>query len=294
MGRLVSAMRKESAHHRRDAAIARIAGRQHGVVTAAQLRSARISPAGIDRRIAAGHLHRVHRGVYAVGHSGLNEEGRWLAAVLASGPGAVLSHTSAARLWRILPRTRHSPADGEAAIHVTVPSRAGRARRRGLIVHRPLRLDRDDVSRRAGIPVTAPSRTLADLRRLLPETRLAAAVREAEFLGYRIDEDLEPDRTRSELEAVFLSACHGYRLPPPEVNARVDRFVVDFVWPLNRLIVEVDGWEAHRTRSAFEADRARDTRLKILGFEVVRFTWRQVTSDTREVARTIRTLLRNS
>ena len=82
------------------------------------------------------------------------------------------------------------------------------------------------------------------------------------------------------------------RLPRPEVNARVDRFVVDFFWRDERLIVEVDGWESHGTRSAFEDDRARDARLRLLGFDVLRFTWRQVADDGAYVAKAIRTLLR--
>jgi very-short-patch-repair endonuclease len=93
------------------------------------------------------------------------------------------------------------------------------------------------------------------------------------------------------LESRLLALCRRHRLPKPEVNARLDQFVADFLWPEQRLYVEADGWESHRTRSAFEADRARDARLKVLGYEVLRFTWRQITSDPGRVARTIRALL---
>jgi very-short-patch-repair endonuclease len=90
----------------------------------------------------------------------------------------------------------------------------------------------------------------------------------------------------------MLSLCRRHRLPRPEVNVSIDRYIVDFLWPDQSLIVEVDGWESHGTRSAFEVDRARDARLAVLGYRVVRFTWRQVTSDAGDVAKTIRTLVR--
>jgi very-short-patch-repair endonuclease len=99
------------------------------------------------------------------------------------------------------------------------------------------------------------------------------------------------DHTRSELEARFLTLCRRHRLPQPEVNVRVDRFLVDFLWRDARLVAEVDGWDSHRTRSAFEEDRARDVRLTLLGYDVVRFTWRQVEHDSKDVATTIRRLL---
>ena len=143
-----------------------------------------------------------------------------------------------------------------------------------------------------GIAVTTPSRTLADLRRTLPPKCFAAALREAEFLKLPINPDLEPDGTRSELEARFLAICRRHRIPRPDVNARVGPFTVDFFWPARRLIVEVDGWDSHGTRAAFEADRERDTQLKLLGYEVVRFTWRQLTDDPAGVAGALRELLR--
>jgi very-short-patch-repair endonuclease len=133
---------------------------------------------------------------------------------------------------------------------------------------------------------------LEDLRRVLPSKHFARALREAEFLGLPIGDGFKPDRTRTDLEAMFLTVARRHRLPQPEVNVRVDRFVVDFLWRPQRLIVEVDGWESHRTRSAFEEDRARDARLKLLGFEVLRFTWRQIEDEAAGVARTVRGLLR--
>jgi very-short-patch-repair endonuclease len=294
-------MRKEVANKRGDAAIARIAANQHGVVSSAQLRAAGLLPSRVADRVAAGHLHRVHRGVYAVGHPGIGKEGRWMAAVLACGEGAVLSHRSAAALWEILkPDRRAGSRDDEiwgtvpgvAVVDVTVAGNGGRAARKGIRLHRSLTLSPADVARRAGIPVTKPVRTLTDLRRVLPNQDFAAALRQAEYLGLPLGEAVSPDHTRSELEAKFLAACRRHRLPPPEVNVPVDRFVVDFLWRKERLIVELDGWESHRARSAFEEDRARDARLVLLGFGVLRFTWRQLEADRRQVTSAIRTLLR--
>jgi Protein of unknown function (DUF559). len=131
--------------------------------------------------------------------------------------------------------------------------------------------------------VTTPSRTLADLRRLLPQQQFATALRQAEFLGLPIDQRLEPDKTRSELEARFLAICRRHR--KPEVNTTVGPFIADFLWLRQRLIVELDGYRAHGTRSAFESDRARDIELKLLGYEVIRLTWRQLTSEPARVAR---------
>jgi very-short-patch-repair endonuclease len=276
-------MRPKVDIHGPDALVARVAGRQHGVVTTAQLQAAGLSWGGIKRRAAAGRLHRIHRRVYAVGHPHLSNEGEWLAAVLALGDGAVLSHRSAAALWGIARPTE--------VIDVTVSGTAGRAERRGINVHRSRTPLSSDCTRRTGIPVTKPSRTLEDLRRVASDKEFAAAVREAEFLRLPIGDRFAPDQTRSELEARLLRICRRHRLPKPMVNARVGRFTVDFLWSQQRLIVEVDGWESHRTRSAFESDRARDARLKILGFEVVRFTWRQIAHDSARVARTIRALL---
>jgi very-short-patch-repair endonuclease len=215
-----------------------------------------------------------------------------MAAVLACGPTAVLSHTSAGRLWGML-RTKRplSPAESQrTASHVTV---SGNARRRpGIVVHRSRTLLPTHLTRRLGIPVTTPSRTLEDLRRTLSRRQFAAALRQAEFLGLPILPKLEPDHTRSELERCFLALCRRHRLPRPEVNVRIGGFVVDFTWGDRRLIVEVDGWDTHRTRSAFEEDRARDLELTLLGYDGVRFTWRQLTDDPAAVAAALRELLR--
>jgi very-short-patch-repair endonuclease len=173
---------------------------------------------------------------------------------------------------------------------VTVPGE-GKGRP-GIKVHRSRTLLPSQVTRRLGIPVTNPSRTLSDLRRTLPPKRFAAALREAEFLQLPIDLNLKPDGTRSDMEALFLALCRRHRLPKPEVNVRIGEYEVDFLWRDRLLAVEVDGWDSHRTRSAFEEDRARDLKLKLLGYEVVRLSWRQLTEMPAEVAAALRELLR--
>jgi very-short-patch-repair endonuclease len=268
-----------------DALITRIATKQYGVVSRDQLRTAGLSSTGVARRVAAGRLHRIHRGVYAVGHRSLSHEGGWMAAVLAHGEGAVLSHRSAAALWGIR-HPRNGPVD------ITVTGTTGRTTRAGISLHRSTTLIASSCTRRRGIPVTTPARTLADLRGLLSPAQLASAVREAEFLGLGVGGDVSTERARTDLEQLFVALCRRHRLPKPAVNAKLDRYEVDFLWPEHRLVIEVDGWESHRTRSAFEEDRARDARLKLLGYEVLRFTWRQVASDADGVARTIRALIR--
>jgi very-short-patch-repair endonuclease len=238
-----------------------------------------------------------------------------MAAVLALGDGAVLSHRSAGELWRILRRPRRRSEIGGGGqgspVHVTVPGLGGRKRQRGILLHRSSILTTADCILLDGIPVTRPGRTLTDLRPVLSEAEFASALREAEFLrlpisdggGRRRSKNLPrthprgraprrvPERARTELEAMFMALVRRHRLPRPEVNVKVDRYEVDFLWLGPRLIAEVDGWESHGTRSAFEEDRARDARLTVLGYDVLRFTWWQIESDSAEVAATIRTLL---
>jgi predicted transcriptional regulator of viral defense system len=153
-------VRNKGANTSVETVIARLASRQHGVVSLTQLAAIGIDRSAIVRRTRKGLLHRVHRGVYAVGHAGLSTEGRWMAAVLACGEGAVLSHRSAGALWEI--------ALPPSLIDVMVPGNAGRKPRDGIKVHRSLTLLPSQTTRRAGIPVTMPSRTLEDLKRVLP------------------------------------------------------------------------------------------------------------------------------
>jgi very-short-patch-repair endonuclease len=276
-------MREEGATS--DQVIARIAARQHGVVAAAQLVRAGVDKDRIHRRLRAGQLHRLHRGVYAVGHASLSFEGRCVAASLALGDEAVVSHRSAAAIWRMLP-----PGDGD--VEITVPGRSGRKERDGLLLHRSPTLTAHLTTRRRGVPVTKPSRTLRDLRRAVPESVYRKAVRRA--LDLRLIRSAgipEADLTRSELERLFLRLCRRYRLPQPEVNARVGRSEVDFFWRPQGLVVEVDGFRYHGNRASFEADRRRDAHLQSLGFRVLRFTYRQLTTEQSTVIAALRPLL---
>jgi very-short-patch-repair endonuclease len=270
-----------------DGAIAQIAAEQHGVISLAQLDLAGIHRKGRETRLKRGRLHRIHRGVFSVGHIGLSREGHWMAAVLAVGGGAALSHSSAGTLWGMLvPRRGQSGLSVERPIHVTVSGTA--ETRRGIRVHRSRTLTPDQVTIRWNIAVTNPSRTLLDLRRTLPQPQFAAALRQAEFLKLPIDSACEPDHTRSELEARFLALCRRHRIPQPEVNIRVGPFTVDFLWREAHLIVEVDGYRAHGSPSAFEHDRARDVQLALLGYEVLRLTWSQLNDQPRSVVAAVR------
>lgn len=271
----------------RDAVIAAIAERQHGVATASQLREASLSDAAISKRVRAGRLRRIHRGVYAVGHGALSREGRWIAAVLACGKGAVVSHASAAALWGLL-----RPIEGP--IDISVPTTAGRARRRGLRIHRCATLMSSSstdgletrhllVTRRDGIPVTTVARTLRDLRGAVAPYLVRRATRQAELAGWRLD-GIETDRTRSDLERDFLCFCRRHRLPSPKVNARVADLTVDFLWPDARLVVETDGYRYHRGSIAFENDHARDLTLRQHGFTVLHYTGAQLRSYPAEIA----------
>lgn len=269
-----------------DLVIARIAGRQHGVVSLAQLRAARIGRQGIYRRLQAGRLHRLHRGVYAVGHGRLTFEGRCVAAVLALGEGAAVSHQSAAAVWGML-RPHSGP------IEVTVSGNGGRVKRRGIKIHRSSTFIAGFSTRRHGVAVTRPKRTLRDLQRTSPEPVFQRAVRRALDLRLISSDDLrrEDEVTRSELERLFRSLCRRHRLPQPEVNVRVGRYEVDFLWRQQRLVVETDSWRHHGDRSTFERDRARDAHLQSLGFRVLRFTYRQVAEDRSAVVAALRALL---
>jgi very-short-patch-repair endonuclease len=243
-----------------DLALARMAACQHGAVTLDQLVAAGLDKSAISRRVAAGRLHRIHRGVYAFGNPNLSREGRFLAAVLACGQGAVLSHESAAALWRLSPTC-------PPVVHVSIPGTNGRSRRKGIVLHRSSTLTTAETTRRNGIPVTILARTLADL-------------------GYG------PERTRSDLERLFLRLCRAHDIPKPEVNVRIGPYEVDFLWREARLVVEVDGWKYHSNRRAFEADRARDRELARRGLLVLRFTDRELSRQPDAVAASLLAHLR--
>jgi very-short-patch-repair endonuclease len=260
--------------------VAAVAARQHGVVTRKQIEAAGLGSKAITGQVRSGRLHRLHRGVYAVGHRAPSWQGRWTAAVLACGEGAVLSHHSAAALWELL-----RPIDG--AIHVSIPTTAGRAAHRGIHLHRCPSLSSPPLlltTHRHAIPVTTIQRTIEDLRAsaLLPPHLLRRAIRQAEHKGLHL-EGVESDRTRSDLETAFLDLFRHHRLPPPEVNVKLGRWEVDFLWRSHHLAVEVDTWAYHRGSVSFEDDHARDLDLRAAGYTVLRFTDTQLESEPERV-----------
>jgi very-short-patch-repair endonuclease len=285
-----------------DAEVARIGARQHGVIALKQLEAAGLTRYAVAKRANKGSLHRIHRGVYAVGHRGLSLHGRFMAAVLACGEKAVLSHASAAILWELL-----KPLDGP--VHISTPSTSGRARRPGIHLHRAPSLAEPSPSPsysqqeggrggrlpailttyRDNIPVTTVPRTIEDLRAssLLPPHLLRRAIRQAEIRGHR-PVGLETDRTRSDLEAAFLALFARHRIPRPEVKPKLGRWEVDFLWRDQRLVVEVDFWTYHRGSVAFHADHERDLDLRAAGYAVHRFTDRQLETEPERVVADIR------
>lgn len=270
--------------------IARIAVAQHGVVTSRQLVATGLSREAVRKRAAAGRLHRIHRGVYAVGHLGLDRHGHWMAAVLACGEGAVLSHISAAVLWELLKPSR-------GPIHVTSPSSNGRSRRLGIVLHRSPSLATNaqpaQVIDRHGIPVTAPQRTIDDLRGSVAPYLVRRAIRQAELAGLRLDDITasETKRTRSDLELDFLAFLRQHSIAPPEVNVKVGRWTVDFLWRSQRVAVETDFFAYHQGSIAFEDDHQRELDLRRSGYTVRRYTGAQVRDHPAAVIADLRDVL---
>jgi very-short-patch-repair endonuclease len=279
-----------------DLEAAKVAAGQFGVITHAQLVSCGLSRGRIDQRVKAGYLQRLWRGVYSFGHQELTREGRLIAAVLACGPGAVLSHRSATHQWEML-------LTAQTTIDVTVPTRAGRAKREGIRLHCVRRLDPADVTELKGIPITSPGRTLVDLNAVVPERLVERALEQAYILRLLRPGELEgaieraPGRktralrrliaaerrtstiTRSELEERFLALIRRGGLPDPEVNVRLHGYEVDFLWREHRRVIEVDGHAFHSTRQATTRDRRKDDDLEAAGYRVTRFTADQILHD---------------
>jgi predicted transcriptional regulator of viral defense system len=290
-----------------DRLIARVAEAQHGVVARRQLLGLGLTREAIQVRIEAGRLLPLHHGVYAVGHRRLTREGRWMGATLALGEGAVLSHRSAAALCGLL--DERGPAD------VSSPRNA--RPREGIAVHRLPSLTAPQCTRHRGIPCTTVARTLLDLAATARAATVKKAVKEAELkrlFDLRAIEAVEGGHhgrrrlravleelsigsmnTNSELEDRFLALVVGAGLPRPEINAAVgvgdETYFVDFLWRDCRLVVETNGFAAHAREASFYADSRRALRLRTAGFEVLTFTWPDVTQTPADVVAAVRARL---
>jgi len=284
-----------------DKLIAAVARTQHGYITRSQLLELGLGTGAIDYRIKIGRLIPVYAGVYAVGHLPLGPEARAHAAVLACGAGAVLSHGSAAGLWKYMKYWSPPPYE------VTAPTKR---RRPGITVHRATTLTRRDITRQLGVPVTSPARTVLDmtprlggkqLRRFMRDARLTHTLNRsdlAELLDRhprhpatkRLEPFLDPRKagapTRSEFEDAFIEFARRYGLPVPITNTHVHGYEVDALFATERVIVELDGAEFHLDRDAFESDRDRDAHLLAAGYVTIRITWERLTEHpAREAAR---------
>lgn len=290
-----------------DAPLARLAAAQHGVLATRQMKALGLGDHVIGRLRIAGWLHPLHRGVYAVGHPRLSERGRWMAAVLACGPNAVLSHHQAAALHGLL---RASPS----LIHVTAP---GRHRVDGVRCHRAKGLRGRPRIVVDGIPVTSVERTFLDMAAVLSEPRLRSLLETAQRSG-RYDHARtlevieranghrgvgaltaaiaelhdEPPAIRSGLEQLALELIRAAHLPEPAVNTSVEGEVVDLSWPEYGLVVEIDSWRYHQQRSAFESDRRRGNQLTLGHLIVLRFTDRDLRTEPRRFVAEIRQAIR--
>jgi very-short-patch-repair endonuclease len=292
--------------------ISSLAARQHGVVSRRQLLLRGWSKEEIDWRLRSGRLHRLHDGIYSLTpRQLLSRQGSWMGAVLAAGPDALLSHRAAAALWGIR-------GYSGGATHVTVPRKSASTKR---IRRHCSAVPPDERGEEEGIPATSVHRTIFDLAASVPLDDVVAMIKEAEYrnrydrlslpqllerypgkrgsrkarLALRRIVEEPAGRKRSRLEERFAPFLRRHRLPLPRFNDPIvlgsRRYVADCHWPGLRLIVELDGWQGHSTRSAFQDDRARDRALKVAGYSVVHLTWRQLEVEAEAVAADLRSLL---
>lgn len=292
-----------------DHEVALLAQRQHGVVGRKQLLALGAGRRAIVGRLQRGQLHELHRGVYVVGVRRISRRGRWMAAVLACGEGAVLSHRSAGRLWRLLPT-------GAESVDVTCPS--AQIARKGIVGHRSV-IAEDERLVVDGIPVTAPFRTIFDLAAVLKRRELERAWHEAlvreltakvslptlleRYPGRRGAGQLrellassEPvGLTRNDFEEAFLTLVDAHGLPRPRMNAdlavRGQLFEVDALWERERVALELDSRGVHGTPKKFESDRQRDRMLVAEGWRTMRVTWRQLQEEPEAIVADLRLAL---
>ena len=290
--------------------VAELSRWQYGLVSSAQLAAAGVGPNAISAWASSGRLHRIHRGVYAVGHRALSREAHLLAAVLAVGRGAAVSHRSAGAVWDLL---RDRGNRHRRVVDVITPRRV--SRRPGITPHFAPRLHSRELMHWDRIPITTPARTLLDLAASLSEDRLRRVVRQAQadrlVVQYDLEEQLArvsahtpgarrlaavvapgPTPTRSVMEDRMLDLLQRRGFPRPQPNVRIalpDRTVeVDFLYADRRLVLETDGDRFHGTRLAREADAARQAALETAGYRVVRLNWQQVDSEQDQTAARLR------
>ena len=298
-----------------DAQLAALGAAHWAVFSLAELVELGLTPRAVQARAATARLYRHYRGVYSlVPPDLLTREGRWLAAALACGPGAVLSHRSAAALHGLRPY-------GGVKIDVTVPTRSPR-KHAGIAVHRSTALTPADITTINAIPCTTAARTLFDLAEVVERRGLERAFDQAEIIEVfdlrAIEDQLDRNPARpggavvravlaehyigstatwSELEERFLGLVRKAGLPQPEVNAWVTlpdgppAIRADFVWRAQRVLLEADGHKTHGTRQAFENDRRRDQRASVAGWRPVRTTWRQLEQAPQQVVDTVAALM---
>ncbi len=279
-----------------------MAARQFGRVSRAQMLDHGIDKSAIERWVHQGYLHRVHPGVYAVGHIADSIEGDLAAALLYAGRGAMLSHASAAWWWGLIDQM-------PSKIHVTVAGRRRSAR--AVVVHDrrmrarawhkrlPVTSVVDtlvDFAATASLPRVRRALAEADYQQLLTVEHVAAALVRGRRGAANLRDALARHQprlalTRSRLERAFLALCESAGLPMPEINATVGRMTVDAVWRRERVAVELDGFRAHRTRAQLEGDRRRELRLRALGFTVARYVEDQVVGDVQLVVRDLTALV---
>lgn len=293
----------------RDRALTLLAGRQHGVVSIRQLEQRlEFSHQAVERAVAAGRLHRIYRGVYAVGHTDLSPQGECLAAALAVGPGALLSYYSAGWLWGIW---QGSPKP----IHVTAFVPRHHPAPKGITRHRARNLVDVDRAMVEGIPVTSVARTLLDLAWKLNGDQLRRALARAEDLGLLDLDELHaviernrghhgakrlrhalaiyepPAYSRSEFERRFVAHLVDSGLPRPSTGWNEIGLELDVYWPERRFGIELDTYETHGTRDAFERDHDRDLALTLAGIETIRISERQFRREPDQLATRVATLL---
>ncbi|HEX7245380.1 MAG TPA: DUF559 domain-containing protein [Solirubrobacterales bacterium] len=288
--------------------IRELAERQHGVIARRQLIAVGLGRGLIQDRIDAGKLIELHRGVFAVGHRRISLHGEWMAATLACGPNAYLSHGSAAQLWGI--RGSRRPHE--------VLRVSGHRRPHGVWLHQTRSLPEEDVAVEAGIPVTSIERTIMDNAGRLDERQLEHMIVDADRTGRLVWRELQrvieqgngrkglrrlrrvavrvdprAADTISPLEVDFFSLCQRAGLSLPQVNVLVEGHLVDFYWPKAKVIVETDGYAYHKDRAAFERDREVTVALTAAGYRVLRATYRMLERNPAPFLDLIRESLRS-